>query len=163
MRGVEGRGSIVTATPAATLSVAVLFLPFKALVFAMITPQRTGSSDVMRTPVILVCLGFLATAPAAFAAKPRATTIAVVEPETGLQALDNATQAQVRAKFGEPDVARAEGEGAFWTYRLPDCALFVFFRKEAKVMRVSGLSAGPRRRGEPTPETAECLSTGDRD
>ena len=85
-----------------------------------------------------------------------------MEPQVGLQTLANATQAQVRAKFGDPDVARSEGDGAFWTYQLPDCALFVFFRKEAKVLRVSGLSAGPRRRGEPAPETAECLTTADR-
>jgi len=114
----------------------------------------------MRAALLLAFLGLLATAQGALAAKPRATTVAAVEP-TGLQNLANATQAQVRAKFGEPDVSRAEGEGAFWTYQLPDCALFVFFRKEAKVLRVSGLSAGPRRRGEATPETQDCLAAAD--
>ena len=43
----------------------------------------------------------------------------------GLLAAD---QAEVRARIGAPDVERSEGAGAMWTYRLPECALFVFFR-----------------------------------
>jgi len=111
----------------------------------------------MRGLPILICLSLVAVAQNASAAKPRATPAS--EPQTGLQSLTNATQAEVRAKFGEPHVARAEGAGAFWTYQLPDCALFVFFRKDAKVLKVSGLSAGPRRRGEPAPDAAACIDT----
>ncbi len=82
------------------------------------------------------------------------------EPETrsGAEALVNATQAQVKARFGEPDVARAEGSGAFWTYRLPDCALFVFFHKESKGLRVSSVTSGPLKRGDATPDTAACVT-----
>jgi hypothetical protein len=120
----------------------------------------------MRLALTTVCLSALAlagSAEAAPASKPRQIAKAdIPKVETaagGVQALDNATQAQVRARFGEPDVARAEGAGAFWTYRLPDCALFVFFRKEGKALRVSGLSSGPRRRGESAPEAAICMAS----
>jgi hypothetical protein len=116
----------------------------------------------MRFLVVMTCLSATALAGSAWAAKPR--EIAKVEAVrgeaiNGIQALDNATQAQVRARFGEPHVARAEGAGAFWTYQLPDCALFVFFRKDGKALRVSGLSSGPRRRGESAPEAATCMAS----
>jgi hypothetical protein len=119
----------------------------------------------MRPPATLACLCALAFAGPALAAKPTVRAEPVRAEATrgegagGVQALDNATQAQVRARFGEPDVARAEGAGAFWTYRLPDCALFVFFRKEGKALRVSGLSSGPRRRGESAPEAGACMAS----
>jgi hypothetical protein len=114
----------------------------------------------MRLLPSVACLCALAFAGSAMAAKPTLKAEAIKgEAVGGIQALENATQAQVRARFGEPDVARAEGAGAFWTYRLPDCALFVFFRKDGKALRVSGLSAGPRRRGETTPETGVCMAS----
>jgi hypothetical protein len=116
----------------------------------------------MRLLPSLACFCVLAFASEALAAKAREIAkVEAVKGEAlgGVQALENATQAQVRARFGEPDVARAEGAGAFWTYRLPDCALFVFFRKDGKALRVSGLSAGPRRRGESPPETGACMAS----
>ena len=69
-----------------------------------------------------------------------------------------ATPAQVRARFGDPDVSRSEGKGAFWTYRMPHCALFLFFQDGAKGLRVSGASTGPRKRGEPAPTVEACLA-----
>ena len=69
-----------------------------------------------------------------------------------------ATPAQVRARFGDPDVSRSEGKGAFWTYRMPNCALFLFFQDGPKGLRVSGASTGPRKRGEPTPTVEACLA-----
>ena len=76
----------------------------------------------------------------------------------GLGKLFAATPAQVRARFGDPDVSRSEGKGAFWTYRMPNCALFLFFQDGAKGLRVSGASTGPRKRGEPTPTVEACLA-----
>jgi hypothetical protein len=68
-------------------------------------------------------------------------------------------EAQVRARLGAPDVARAEGAGGLWTYRFRGCALMVFFRREGgQVLRVSGFSAGPRRRGQATPTVDGCMA-----
>jgi len=75
-----------------------------------------------------------------------------------LAELSAASEAQVRARLGAPDVARNEGAGAFWTYRLKSCALFVFFHTEdGHGLRVSGAQAGPRRRGQPAPSVEACL------
>ncbi len=91
---------------------------------------------------------------------------AVVEPHGpgqpfhGLMAAD---QGEVRARIGAPDVARGEGAGAMWTYRLPDCALFVFFRtaKNAPAdapARVSGAASGPRVRGQRPLPVNDCIA-----
>lgn len=81
------------------------------------------------------------------------------EPSSELGALMHATGAQVRARLGDPDVARAEGKGGFWTYRLPHCALFLFFHEGPKGLRVTGASTGPRKRGEPLLEVRACLAS----
>jgi hypothetical protein len=68
-------------------------------------------------------------------------------------------EADVTARLGSPDVARAEGAGAMWTYQLPDCALFVFFRRQVpEGLKVSGAASGPRTRGRTPPPVNECLS-----
>ena len=68
-------------------------------------------------------------------------------------------EAEARTRLGPPDLARVEGSGAMWTYRLPDCALFVFFKKSgADGLRVSGAASGPRVRGRNPPPVNECLS-----
>ena len=119
-------------------------------------PQSRLYSQAMRLPILLICLGVSSVA---FAAQPKGREAAPeAETRSGAEALVNATQAQVKARFGEPDVARAEGAGAFWTYRLPDCALFVFFHKESKGLRVSSVTAGPLRRGDATPDTGTCVT-----
>jgi len=94
-------------------------------------------------------------------AKPRPAADAEVQKEDdqGLGALFQAAPATVRARLGDPDVARAEGRGAFWTYRLPHCALFIFFREGPKGLRVSGGAVGPRKRGEPVMTVSACLAT----
>lgn len=79
-------------------------------------------------------------------------------PAPTLRELTAASEAQVRARLGAPDVARDEGAGAFWTYRLKSCALFVFFRTEdGHGLRMSGAQAGPRRRGQSAPSVEACL------
>ena len=82
-----------------------------------------------------------------------------VDDDAGLGRLLHAAPAAVRERLGDPDVARAEGKGAFWTYRLPHCALFLFFHEGPKGLRVTGASTGPRRRGEPAPSVAACLAS----
>lgn len=66
---------------------------------------------------------------------------------------------KVRLHLGDPDIARAEAKGAMWTYRLKDCALFIFFQDEGDGLRVTGMAAGPRRRGEAALSAASCLTT----
>jgi hypothetical protein len=69
------------------------------------------------------------------------------------------SETEVTARLGQPDLARAEGKGGMWTYRLPDCALFVFFRGSASEgLKVSGAASGPRTRGHAPPPVNECLT-----
>jgi hypothetical protein len=72
--------------------------------------------------------------------------------------LARATPTEVRARLGEPAVASEEGKGALWTYRLEGCALMVFFKDEGSGLRVSGVSAGPRKRADPTPDAESCIA-----
>ena len=133
----------------------------------------------MRKPIlILAALAALASPPGAAAARPRhkppaaapapkAATPAAPEADAadpaaptpafgGLAAL---SEAQARARLGPPDIARSEGSGAMWTYRLPDCALFVFFRSTGgQPLKVSGASAGPRRRGQTPLPVEACIA-----
>ena len=68
-------------------------------------------------------------------------------------------EAEARTRLGPPDLARVEGSGAMWTYRLPDCALFVFLRAaDGQPLKVSGAAAGPRRRGQSPPPVNQCLA-----
>ena len=69
------------------------------------------------------------------------------------------TPAEAKAKLGPPDAAREEGAGAMWTYRLDDCALFVFFKAgDDHPLKVSGTASGARRRGEAAPPVQACLA-----
>jgi hypothetical protein len=77
----------------------------------------------------------------------------------GVGALLGASENDVRAALGEPAVARREDGGAMWTYRLPACALFVFFRASGREgLRVVGATSGPRRRGDAAPSAEVCLA-----
>lgn len=80
-------------------------------------------------------------------------------PAPTLRELNAASEAQVRSRLGAPDIARSEGTGAFWTYRLKTCALFVYFRSEnGQPLAVSGAAAGPHRRGQTAPKLETCLA-----
>ena len=72
--------------------------------------------------------------------------------------LSGLTTREITTRLGPPDVAHTEGKGAFWTYRLTDCALFVFFQDAGKGLKVSSVSAGPRKRGDPAPAAEDCLT-----
>ena len=70
-----------------------------------------------------------------------------------------AAELEVSGRLGKPEVSRAEGSGAMWTYRLPECALFVFFRRSGtEGLKVSGAAAGPRSRGRNPPPVNECVT-----
>lgn len=99
-------------------------------------------------------LSLLAAGPAT--APPRAPAKAATFP------LARATPAEVKAWLGEPAVANEEGKGAFWTYRLEDCALMVFFKDEGAGLKVSGVAAGPRRRTETAPDAEACITNAKR-
>jgi hypothetical protein len=78
-------------------------------------------------------------------------------PSRGLSGLLHASPDRVKARLGDPAIARAEGKGAFWTYRAPRCALYIFFKDEGG-LKVSGAAAGPRKRGVPYPDLEVCLA-----
>jgi hypothetical protein len=76
-----------------------------------------------------------------------------------LATLVSASDEEVKSKLGTPDIARKEGASAMWTYSWRDCALLVFFKSpDGRTLRVSGASAGPRRRGQATPTVDACLA-----
>ena len=87
-------------------------------------------------------------------ARSAATPPAVVTPH----ALEGESPDAVRQLLGEPDVAHGEGGGALWTYRLESCALLVAFRETERGLKVTSAIAGPRRRGQPDPSPADCVS-----
>ena len=96
-------------------------------------------------------------------AKPRADEPPARSPDPApslpLSRLLSANEAEARARLGSPDLARTEGSGALWTYRLPDCALFVFFKAaEGQPLRVSGAATGPRRRGQAPAAVDACIA-----
>jgi hypothetical protein len=126
-------------------------------VTALMTPHPGPSNETMRRLSALLC--FLATIFTTTAVAAANRKSEAPSSDTIVRSLTNATQAQVRARLGEPDVARTEGAGAFWTYRSADCALFVFFRKDVKGLRVSGISSGPRRRGDGTIDADACVAS----
>ena len=92
---------------------------------------------------------------AVFAATPAAADPA--PPPAPSEPLAGFTTAQVRARLGEPAVASQEGKGALWTYRREGCALMVFFKDAGRGLRVSGVAASGRRRGEAPPSVETCM------
>ena len=93
------------------------------------------------------------------AASVRAPRASEAPPSLPLAGLLSANEAEARARLGPPDLARTEASGAMWTYRLPDCALFVFFKAaEGQPLRVSGAATGPRRRGQPPAGVDACIA-----
>jgi hypothetical protein len=80
-------------------------------------------------------------------------------PAAAYGGLATLNEAEARARLGQPDISRNEGAGAMWTYRMPDCALFVFFRSASgQPLRVSGAAAGPRRRGQAPVPVETCIA-----
>jgi hypothetical protein len=92
--------------------------------------------------------------------KKEAATKAAASP--GLTGLLHASPDRVKARLGDPAIARAEGKGAFWTYRAPRCALYIFFKdtssKTGGGLQVSGAAAGPRQRGVAYADLETCLA-----
>ncbi len=96
-------------------------------------------------------------------ALPQAASSLPAEPAQKFHGLLAAAPEEVRAKLGQPDFSRGEGSGAMWTYRLPDCALFVFFKAPkgalpGMALKVSGAAAGPRVRGHAPPPVNACIA-----
>ena len=79
------------------------------------------------------------------------------------QSIRGLSEAQVRSRFGEPQIARREAGGAMWTYAGDACALFVFFETQGREgLRVSGAAAGPRERNRPNPDVEACIAASSR-
>lgn len=131
-------------------------------------PESSASARRMRTACTFLIAAMLA-GPALGAEKPAAKHKETAEEaprvaerredDGGLGALFHAAPERVRARLGDPDVSRAEGKGGFWTYRLPHCALFLFFHEGPKGLRVTGAATGPRKRGEPVLSVPACLAS----
>jgi hypothetical protein len=91
------------------------------------------------------------------AAKPQSA------PSQQFHGLMAAAETDVRTRLGTPDVVRAEGSGAMWTYSLPNCALYIFFKtpkgaSAAGSLHVSGAAAGPRVRGQRPLPVNDCIA-----
>lgn len=75
------------------------------------------------------------------------------------EALIGFDEARLKGVLGDPALARSEGQGSMWTYRLRSCALMVFLARDASgVLKVKGGSAGPLVRGAPTPGLDACVA-----
>ncbi|MGZ8362290.1 MAG: hypothetical protein ACXW3D_00390 [Caulobacteraceae bacterium] len=75
-----------------------------------------------------------------------------------LASLTGSDDARIKAVFGVPDIARDEGAAALWTYRWPECALLVFFRRaDGRTLRMSGAEANPRRSGQKPMTVDACI------
>ncbi len=109
--------------------------------------------------MILAVPAFATEKPGGAAERAREQREELHEEESGLGALFHASPDKVRARLGDPDVSRAEGKGAFWTYRLEHCALFLFFHEGPHGLHVTGAATGPRKRGEPPLTVAACLAS----
>ena len=69
-----------------------------------------------------------------------------------------ATSADARPRKKKP-APPAPAASALWTYAWSDCALLVYFKSpDGRTLRVSGASAGPRRRGQATPTVDACIA-----
>jgi hypothetical protein len=84
------------------------------------------------------------------------------EPAPTLAELVGSDETRLKAELGEPELMRAEGGGALWTYRLPACALYVFLGRDTptSAWKVKGAQAGPLKRGEQAPDVDVCLKNG---
>jgi hypothetical protein len=68
-------------------------------------------------------------------------------------------ETRLKAALGQPALARNEGQGAMWTYRLRTCALHVFLSRDgAGALRVKGAASGPLVRGGATPGVDACVA-----
>ena len=68
-------------------------------------------------------------------------------------------EARLKGVLGAPALARDEGQGSLWTYRLKSCALMVFLARDASgALKVKGGAAGPLVRGAPAPTVDACVA-----
>jgi hypothetical protein len=83
-------------------------------------------------------------------------------PAPTLAGLLGADETRLRAELGDPDLMRAEGGGALWTYKLQTCAVYVFLSrpKPNAPWQVKGAQAGPLKRGQAAPDLDGCLKAG---
>lgn len=69
------------------------------------------------------------------------------------------TQAEIERVLGHADIARQDGAGSAWTYRLDSCALLLLFTSDAhNTLRLSEAHPSARRTGEATPSLDQCAT-----
>jgi hypothetical protein len=72
---------------------------------------------------------------------------------------DAPSQAMVERTFGAPDIARRDGAGGAYTYRLESCALLLLFTPDARgEMRLAEANSGARRGGMAAPSLEQCAA-----
>jgi len=65
----------------------------------------------------------------------------------------------VERVLGEPDIARQEGAGAAWTYRLESCALMLLFAADSRnELRLAEAAPSARRAGAQAPNLQQCAA-----
>jgi len=68
-------------------------------------------------------------------------------------------ETRLKGVLGAPFLARDEGQGSLWTYRLQSCSLMVFLARDASgQLKVKGGAAGPLVRGAPAPSVDACVA-----
>lgn len=82
-----------------------------------------------------------------------------VDHVTAFSALVGFDETRLKGVLGAPYLARDEGQGSMWTYRLKSCALHVFLARDASgALKVKGGSAGPLIRGGAAPNVDACVA-----
>lgn len=72
---------------------------------------------------------------------------------------DAASQRDIERALGAPDIARQEGAGAAWTYRLENCALLLLFAADTRnEMRLAEVHPSARRAGAAAPSLDQCAA-----
>lgn len=78
---------------------------------------------------------------------------------TAFSALVGFDEARLKGVLGAPHLARDEGQGSMWTYRLKSCALHVFLARDTSgALKVKAGAAGPLIRGGATPTVDACVA-----
>jgi hypothetical protein len=146
------------------LSVAAAPLAAAAQTYATPTspppPAQAPSSPVERRPFTPYATPGAGATPTPFVVQPAPPPATLPpRPPSPPNSLTGSSEAQVRARLGEPQISRREAGGALWTYTAHACALLVFFQVQGREgLRVSGAMANARQRGRPAPDLETCIT-----
>lgn len=124
-------------------------LPLLAVPLAACVAAQGSSADA-------VLAGVVAQHRASIAAAGGAPAVQQRQASGPAGALLGQTPDRLRARLGEPDLRRAEGQAEVWRYSAPHCHLDLVLYPEAGVLRVGHAAA--RAAGLTARSEAECLA-----